>query len=67
MEIDSNIVVPNGHTIEYGEQVGNGKSAFKANMDEVYIGIQTKCLSYVTAMTPRFSCSPKLTLESLLQ
>nr|CAH0099497.1 unnamed protein product [Daphnia galeata] len=34
-EIDSNIVVPNGHTIEYGEQVGNGKSAFKANMDEL--------------------------------
>ena len=50
MDIDFNIVGPNGQTIESGDRVSNGKYAFKADMDGVY----TYCFSNkMSTMTPK--------------
>lgn len=50
LDIDFNIVGPNGQTIESGERASNGKYAFKADMDGVY----TYCFSNkMSTMTPK--------------
>lgn len=50
LDIDFNIVGPNGQSIESGERVSNGKYAFKADMDGVY----TYCFSNkMSTMTPK--------------
>ena len=43
----------NGQTNESGERVGNQKSAFKANVPEVYIYSCSNNMSTMTVMTPK--------------